>query len=60
MEINSFLFKQVFLFIKRKLYIILIAFMLGVSNIILEETRTLKDTRAKIELQEIEEKDAVK
>lgn len=31
----------------------LIAFMLGMSNVILEETRMVNDTRAQIEQQEV-------
>jgi len=39
--------------IKRMIYLFLVAWMLGVSNIILEETRMVHDTRAIIEHQEI-------
>ncbi len=38
--------------LRRKASILMIAFMLGVSNVILEEDRMVHDTRAKIELQE--------
>jgi len=36
---------------------VLIAFMLGVSNVILEEDRTIYDTRAKVEQQEVQPDD---
>lgn len=36
---------------------VLTAFMLGMSNIILQEERTVHDTRAKIEHQEIQSED---
>lgn len=39
--------------IKRISYLILVAWMLGVSNVILEETRMVHDTRAVIEQQEV-------
>ena len=39
-------------FLRRKLSIILIAFMLGVSNVILEETRTVHDTKKEVVLKE--------
>jgi len=35
--------------------ILLIAFMLGVSNVILEETRTIDNTKKQIELREEQE-----
>jgi len=38
--------------LKRISYLILVAWMLGVSNIILEETRMVHETRATIEQQE--------
>ncbi|NHF58261.1 hypothetical protein FK220_002830 [Flavobacteriaceae bacterium TP-CH-4] len=37
----------------RKVSMLLIAFMLGMSNVILEETRMVHDTREQIEQQEI-------
>ncbi|MGB5819256.1 MAG: hypothetical protein WBG90_07195 [Saonia sp.] len=39
---------------RRKASMFLIAFMLGTSNVILEETRMVHDTREHIEQQEIE------
>lgn len=45
--------KTVFKFIKRKASVLLIAFMLGMSNVILEETRMVNDTRAQTEHQEL-------
>jgi len=47
------IFKQILFFIKKIVSIILVAFMLGMSNVILEETRMINDTRAEIELQEV-------
>ncbi|MGB5556003.1 MAG: hypothetical protein WBM83_15210 [Flavobacteriaceae bacterium] len=38
---------------KHKVSLILIAFMLGISNVILEESRMVNDTRVKIELPEV-------
>lgn len=38
--------------VKRICYLIIVAWMLGVSNVILEETRMVHDTRAVIEQQE--------
>lgn len=33
--------------------------MLGMSNVILEETRMINDTRPKIEIQEIQDEDSI-
>ena len=41
--------KIIFKFLKRKSSVLLIAFMLGMSNVILEETRMVNDTRVQIE-----------
>lgn len=41
-------------FIRRKISMVLIAFMLGMSNVILEESRMVNDTREHIEQQEIQ------
>jgi len=38
-----------FKFLKQKSSVLLIAFMLGMSNVILEETRMINDTRVQIE-----------
>ncbi len=46
-------------YIKKKLSILMIAFMLGMSNVILEETRMINDTRPEIELQELQEEDSI-
>ncbi|NJB72771.1 hypothetical protein GGR42_003262 [Saonia flava] len=46
--------KRFFKFLKRRASILMIAFMLGISNVILEETRMVNDTKAKIEHQEIQ------
>ena len=46
-------------FLLRKIgSIIVLAFMLGMSNAILEETRTLKDTRPRIEYLDLQKEDA--
>jgi len=42
---------------KRKLSVLMIAFMLGVSNVIMEEERMVFDTRAQIEQQELQADD---
>lgn len=43
---------KIFAKIKSICYILMVAWMLGISNIILEETRMVHDTRAVIEQQE--------
>lgn len=43
--------------IRQKTALLLTAFMLGMSNVILEEARSVNDTRAKIEQQEIQSED---
>ena len=43
--------------LRRKLSLFMIACMLGISNVILEEDRMVHDTRAKIEQQEIQSED---
>jgi len=48
----AFMIKRLFTYIKHMLYLVLVAWMLGVSNIILEETRMVHETRATIEQQE--------
>ena len=49
--------KTVLKFIKRKASVLLIAFMLGMSNVILEETRMVNDTRVETEqIQPVEAK----
>ena len=45
--------KCIFRFFQRSVSFLLIAFMLGLSNVILEETRMVNDTRAQIECQEL-------
>jgi hypothetical protein len=45
--------KIIFKFLKRKASVLMIAFMLGMSNVILEETRMVNDTRIKTEQQEV-------
>lgn len=49
--------KSVYRFLRRKTSLVLVAFMLGMSNVILEEDRMVNDTRAKIEQQEIQPED---
>ncbi|QCX01096.1 hypothetical protein FGM00_13585 [Aggregatimonas sangjinii] len=43
--------------VKRRISMLLIAFMLGLSNVILEESRMVNDTREHIEQQEITPED---
>ncbi len=45
------------LFFRRNIAIVLTAFMLGMSNVILEEERSIHDTRAKIEYHELQIED---
>ncbi|TMU57598.1 hypothetical protein [Flagellimonas algicola] len=42
---------------RRIAYIFLSAYMLGLSNVVLEEERLINDSRAKVEQQEIQEED---
>ncbi len=42
--------KQLYSFFRRKVSMFMIAYMLGVSNIILDEDRMINDTKANIEL----------
>lgn len=44
-------------FLRRKLSLFMIACMLGISNVIMEEDRLVNDTRARIEQQEIQPED---
>ncbi|MEX0313631.1 MAG: hypothetical protein AB3N18_05600 [Allomuricauda sp.] len=43
--------------VQRIVSIFLAAFMLGISNVILEEDRMINDTRAKVEHQEVQGED---
>ncbi|WP_420604243.1 hypothetical protein [Flagellimonas sp.] len=43
--------------LRRITSVLLAAFMLGISNVFLEEDRMINDTRAKIEHQEIQDED---
>ncbi len=56
-EQKETLIKACFRFLRRKLSLLMIATMLGISNVILEEDRMVHDTRAQIEQQEIEAED---
>ena len=49
--------KSVLKRLRRLASILLSAYVLGVSNVILEEDRLINDTRAKIEQQEIQDED---
>jgi len=49
--------KSIFRFLKRKVSILLMAFMLGMSNVILQEERMINDTRPKIEHQDLQRED---
>ncbi len=44
-------------FFRRRASLLLSAFMLGMSNVILEEERSVNDTRVQIEQQEIQSED---
>ncbi len=48
-----FVMIHVLIRIKRMCYLVLVAWMLGVSNVILEETRMVHETRNVIEQKEI-------
>lgn len=54
---QSIFSKVVARFFRRKLSILLTAFMLGMSNVILQEERSVNDTRAKIEYLELQSED---
>ena len=56
-EQKSSLLKATCRFLRRKLSLFMIACMLGISNVILEEDRMVNDTRAKIEQQETQSED---
>ncbi|MGW9687250.1 hypothetical protein [Flagellimonas sp. 2504JD1-5] len=43
--------------VRRLTSILLAAFMLGISNVILEEDRMINDSRPNIEYQEVQDKD---
>lgn len=46
-------FRKIIFFARRRISLVLIAFMLGMSNVILEESRSVNDTREHIEQPEI-------
>lgn len=56
-EQKTKLFKSFYRLLRKKLSLFMIACMLGISNVILEEDRMVNDTRAKIEQQEIQSED---
>ena len=43
------MFRKIGFVIRRRVSLVLIAFMLGMSNVILEESRSVNDTRERIE-----------
>lgn len=49
--------KSIYRFLKLKTSLVLMAFMLGMSNVILEEDRMVNDPRPKIEVQEVQPND---
>lgn len=53
MDFMSSFYKHLLRLFKQKASMLLIAFMLGMSNVILEETRMVNDTRIKTELLEV-------
>jgi len=44
---------SLFLILKRQLGLLIIAFMLGISNVILEENRMIKDTGKYVQTEEL-------
>jgi hypothetical protein len=56
-EQKQTLLESVYRLLRRKASLLMIACMLGISNVILEEDRMVNDTRAKIEQQEIQPED---
>lgn len=51
------MFKSTLRVLRKKASLIMVAFMLGMSNVILEEDRMVHDTRAKVEQQEVQSED---
>lgn len=51
--------KNIFEFLKQKASILLIAFMLGMSNVILEETRMINDSGVQTEQFQSKEADSL-
>lgn len=56
-EQKETLLNAAYRFLRRKLSLFMIACMLGISNVIMEEDRLVNDTRARIEQQEIQPED---
>lgn len=56
-ELKTTLFEVTCRFLRRKLSLLLVAFMLGISNVILQEDRMVHDTRARIEQREMQPDD---
>lgn len=56
-EQKANLLSTLYRFLRRKLSLFMIACMLGISNVILEEDRLVNDTRAKIEQQDMQPED---
>jgi hypothetical protein len=46
-------YRMIFKFLKRKASVLMIAFMLGMSNVMLGETRMVNDTGVQTEQQEV-------
>ena len=49
----TILFRKILFLIRRRASLVMIAFMLGMSNVILEESRSINDTREHIEQPEV-------
>ncbi|MCL6264911.1 hypothetical protein [Flagellimonas myxillae] len=49
--------KRILKQVRRVTYIFLSAYMLGLSNVVLEEDRMINDTRAQIEQMELQDED---
>ncbi|PWL37992.1 hypothetical protein DKG77_06785 [Flagellimonas aquimarina] len=54
---QHFSIKRVYSKLQRFASIVLVSFMLGISNVILEEDRMINDSYNKVELQEIQDED---
>ena len=56
-EQKETLLNAAYRFLRRKFSVFMIACMLGISNVIMDEDRMVNDTRARIEQQELQSKD---
>nr|WP_298929018.1 hypothetical protein [uncultured Allomuricauda sp.] len=56
-QLQHFSIKRVYGKLQRFASIVLVSFMLGISNVILEEDRMINDSYNKVELQETQDED---